>query len=103
MRHCAMYVVAPRYASSLYESRICSESTTVVSQLTSSYRYMLGASSRVAGVQSYSESPKKSSSFELMKEVIRAAARDCVLLKDVAAVRRIVPPRWAELGGGVRV
>ena len=59
---------------------------------------MLGAVSRVAGVQSYSESPKKSSSLELMKEAIRVDARVCVFLKDAAAVRRIVPPRWAELG-----
>jgi hypothetical protein len=36
MRHWAIYVVAPRYASSLYASRIWSESTTVVSQLMSS-------------------------------------------------------------------
>jgi hypothetical protein len=59
---------------------------------------MLGASSRVAGVQSYSESPKKSLSLELMGEVIRVDARVWIFLKDVAAVRRIVPPRWAELG-----
>jgi hypothetical protein len=59
---------------------------------------MLGAVSRVAGVQSYSERPKKSSSLELMKEAIRVDARVWVFLKDVAAVRRIVPPRWAELG-----
>jgi hypothetical protein len=60
---------------------------------------MLGAVSRAAGVQSYSASPKKSSSLELMSAVIRADARDCVLRKDGAAVRRIVPPRWAELLG----
>ena len=36
MRHWAIYAVAARYASSLYDSLICSESTTVVSQLTSS-------------------------------------------------------------------
>jgi hypothetical protein len=58
---------------------------------------MLGASSRAAGVQSYSESPKKSSSFELMRDMIRVDARAWVLLKDAAAVRRIVPPRCAEL------
>jgi hypothetical protein len=58
---------------------------------------MLGAPSRVRGVQSYSDSPKKSSSLELISAVIRADARDCVLLNDVAAVRRIVPPRCAEL------
>src|SRR6266852_4035850 len=59
---------------------------------------MLGASSRVAGVQSYSERPKKSSSLELMRDVIRDDARVWVFLKDAAAVRRIMPPRWAELG-----
>jgi len=58
---------------------------------------MLGALSRAGGVQSYSDRPKKSSSFELIRAVIRADARDCVLLKDVVAVRRIVPPRCAEL------
>ena len=36
MRDCAINAVAARYASSLYGSLICSESTTVVSQLTSS-------------------------------------------------------------------
>jgi len=36
MKDWAMYAVAARYASSLYESLIWSESTTVVSQLTSS-------------------------------------------------------------------
>jgi len=30
---------------------------------------------------------------------MRVEARVCVLLKDVEAVRRIVPPRWAELEG----
>lgn len=59
---------------------------------------MLGAVSRAAGVQSYSESPKKSLSLELMREVMRDEARVWVLLKDVADVRWIVPPRWAELG-----
>jgi hypothetical protein len=58
---------------------------------------MLGASSRVAGVQSYSDRPKKSSSLELMRDVIRDDARVWVFLKDAAAVRRIVPPRWREL------
>ena len=33
-----------------------------------------------------------------MRDVIRDDARVCVFLKDAAAVRRIVPPRWAELG-----
>ncbi len=32
-----------------------------------------------------------------MKDAIRDDARVCVFLKDAAAVRRIVPPRWAEL------
>jgi hypothetical protein len=33
-----------------------------------------------------------------MRDVIRDDARVWVFLKDAAAVRRIVPPRWAELG-----
>jgi hypothetical protein len=33
-----------------------------------------------------------------MRDVIRDDARVWVFLKDAAAVSRIVPPRWAELG-----
>jgi hypothetical protein len=73
------------------------ESTTVVNQFTNSYKYMLGASSRVFGVQLYSESSKKSSSFDVMIPVIRSRARESVADKEVAAVRRIIPPRCAEL------
>jgi hypothetical protein len=36
--------------------------------------------------------------LELMREVIRVDARVWIFLKDIVAVRRIVPPRWAELG-----
>lgn len=97
IKHSAIYATAPLYASSLYSSFITSESTTVVSQLTSSYRYMLGASSRDFGVQSYSESSKKSSNLEVISSVIRARARESVVPNDADAVRRIVPPRWADL------
>jgi len=74
-----------------------SESTTVVNQLTNSYKYMLGASSRVFGVQLYSESSKKSSSFEVMRPVRRSKARERVVEKEVKAVRRMIPPRWVDL------
>ena len=36
-----------------------------------------------------------------MSAVMRVVARDWVLRKDVAAVRRIVPPRCAELRADV--
>jgi hypothetical protein len=75
------------------------ESTTVVNQFTNSYKYILGASSRVFGVQLYSESSKKSSSLDVMIPVIRSRARESVADNEVAAVRRIIPPRCAVLKG----
>lgn len=79
------------------------ESTIVVSQFTSSYRYMLGASSRVFGVQSYSESSKKSSSFAAMTIVRRWSARWSVLAKVDSTVMRTIPPRCEVLQrGGMR-
>jgi hypothetical protein len=92
-----MYDTAPRYASSLYASWIASESTTVVNQLTNSYKYMLGMSSRDCGVQSYSESSKKSSSFLFIMPVMRWSARERVAAKELEAVNRIVPPRCVDL------
>jgi hypothetical protein len=97
IKHSAMYATAPRYASSLYASLIASESTTVVNQLTNSYRYMLGMSSRDWGVQSYSESSKKSSSFLVIMPVMRWSARERVVAKDLEAVSWIVPPRCVDL------
>lgn len=58
---------------------------------------MLGASSRVVGVQSYSDNSKKSSSLELISEVMRPSARESVLPNEADAVSRMIPPRWAEL------
>jgi hypothetical protein len=86
IKHSAMYATAPRYASSLYASLIASESTTVVNQLTNSYKYMLGMSSRDWGVQSYSESSKKSSSFLVIMPVIRCRARESVVAKEFDVV-----------------
>ena len=60
---------------------------------------MLGASSRVLGVQSYSESSKKSSSLEVISDVMRSSARDSVAPSDAEAVRVMAPPRWADLRG----
>lgn len=97
MRHSARYSTALRYASSLYVSLMTSVSTTVVNQFTSSYRYMLGELSRVVGVQSYSERPKKSSSLEVIEAFTLANARVSVLANDWEALTRIVPPRWDEL------
>lgn len=73
------------------------ESTTVVNQLTSSYKYMLGASSLVFGVQSYSDNPKKSSNFDMMDAVTRPRVRDKVAAKEDAAVTRMDPPRCEDL------
>ena len=74
IRQSAIYITAPLYASSLYMSFTKRESTTVVSQLISSYRYMLGDSSLDLGVQSYSANSKKSSSLELITVVSRPRA-----------------------------
>jgi hypothetical protein len=74
-----------------------SESTTVVNQFTNSYKYMLGASSRDFGVQLYSESSKKSSSFDVMRPVRRSRARESVEEKEDEAPRRMIPPRCVEL------
>lgn len=70
-----------------------SVSTTVVSQFTSSYRYMLGPVSRVLGVQSYSDRPKKSSSLDVIDAFTRASARLSVAEMALDAFTRIVPPR----------
>lgn len=75
------------------------ESTTVVNQLKSSYRYMLGASSLVLGVQSYSDSSKKSSNLEVISPVTRPRALVSVLEKEaVAFSSRIEPPLPVDLG-----
>lgn len=58
---------------------------------------MLGDVSRVVGVQSYSERPKKSSSLDLIDALTRARAHESVESKDLAAVIRIAPPRCDEL------
>ena len=72
-------------------------STTVVSQLTSSYKYMLGPLSKLSGVQSYSDSPKKSSSFLLIDLFTWASARARVVWNDAVALTRMAPPRWDDL------
>lgn len=96
IKHSAIYPTAPRYASSLYTSLITRESTIVVSQLISSYKYMLGVSSRDCGVQSYSAKSKKSSSLEVIRPVTRLRARVIVLAKEEED-SRIAPPRCVDL------
>ena len=60
---------------------------------------MLGAVSRVAGVQSYSDSSKKSSSLDVIDALTRANVRVSVVENDWAALTRIVPPRCEDLRG----
>ena len=73
------------------------ESTTVVNQLTNSYRYVLGDVSRVLGVQSYSDNSKHWSSLEEMSPDMRARDREMVPSKDSGAVSLMTPPRCVEL------
>ena len=73
------------------------ESTTVVNQLTTSYRYVLGDVSRVFGVQSYSDNSKHWSSLEEMRPVIRVRDREMVPSNESGAVSLITPPRCVEL------
>ena len=54
---------------------------------------MLGASSRALGVQSYSDRPKKSSSFAFIASVMRPRAFVRVPENEAAALTRMVPPR----------
>ena len=82
----AIYWTAALYASSLYVSLTIKESSTVVSQLISSYRYMLGPLSLFGGVHSYSDSPKKSSSLDVITEDIRPIALCMVSWNAGAAV-----------------
>ena len=74
------------------------ESTTVVNQLTSSYKYMLGDVSRVFGVQSYSDSSKHWSSLEEIRSDMRARDREMVPSNESGAVSLMTPPRCVELG-----
>lgn len=97
IKQSVMYPSAPLYASSLYASLTIKESTTVVNQLTSSYKYMLGDVSRALGVQSYSDSSKHWSSFDEIRPDIRARARDMIGSNDEAAVSLTLPPRWVDL------
>lgn len=97
MKQSAMYCADALYTSSLYTSLMTKESTTVVHQCANSYKYMLGASSRVRGVQSYSASSKKSFNLDAMIEVIRAVAAFATSAKALAALRRTEPPRCADL------
>jgi hypothetical protein len=76
------------------------ESTIVVSQLISSYKYMLGVSSRDCGFQSYSAKSKKSSSLEVIRPVTRLRARMIVLAKEEEEDSRIAPPRCVDLMEG---
>ena len=73
------------------------ESTTVVNQLTSSYRYVLGDVSRVFGVQSYSDNSKHWSSLEEMRLDMRARDRETVPSNESGAVSLMIPPRCVEL------
>jgi len=58
---------------------------------------MLGMSSRDWGVQSYSESSKKSLSFLVIIVVMRWSARERVAPKELEAVNWIVPHRCVDL------
>lgn len=73
------------------------ESTTVVNQLTSSYRYVLGDVSRVLGVQSYSDNSKHWSSLEEMRPDMRVRDREMVPSNESGAVSLMTPPRCVEL------
>ena len=64
---------------------------------------MLGEVSRFAGVQSYSERPKKSSNFDLIAELTRARVHESVDSNDLEAVMRMDPPRWEDLGDQVSI
>lgn len=58
---------------------------------------MLGAFSRVRGVQSYSDSSKKSSNLEVMTALMRDVAVANTLENAEEAVIRVLPPRCADL------
>ena len=75
-----------------------SVSTTVVSQLTSSSRYMLGLLTRLVGVQSYSDNPKKSSSLDVIEVFTHVRARRRAEANAAEAFTRMVPPRCEDLG-----